>query len=94
MGIDNFFSECYGEELIKPHSEIYLKACGSHNPDECVMIGDDLYLDIEKAKNCGINTILVNSKGLNFENLNTVVVNNVEEISVDLIESLTKSKKL
>lgn len=94
MGIDNLFSECYGEELIKPHIEIYLKACGSHNPDECVMIGDDPYLDIEKAQNLGINTILVNTKGLNFESLNTVVVNNVEEISVNLIESMNKSKKL
>jgi len=57
MGINNLFSECYGEELIKPNDEIYLKACGNHNPNECVMIGDDPYLDIEKAQQLGINTI-------------------------------------
>lgn len=88
MGIDNLFSLCYGEELIKPNDEIYLKACGNYNTRECVMIGDNPYLDIEKAQNLGINTIFVNSKGLNVGNLNTIVVNSVEEITVDLIESI------
>lgn len=94
MGINDLFSECYGEELIKPNDEIYLKACGNYDPNECVMIGDDPYLDIEKAKNLGINTIFVNSKGLSFNSSNTLVVNNVGEISVDLIESITQSKRL
>lgn len=88
MGIKDLFLECYGEELIKPNDEIYLRACGKFNPTECVMIGDDPYLDIEKAQGLGINAIFVNSKGLKVENLNTLVVNRVEEISVDLIESL------
>lgn len=93
MRINNLFSECYGEELIKPNDEIYLKACGNHKPNECVMIGDDPYLDIEKAQKLGINTIWVNQKGLDFDNLQTLVVNNVEEISVDLVESIIESKK-
>lgn len=88
MGINKFFSEYYGEELIKPNDAIYLKACGDNNPNECVIIGDDPILDIEKAQNLGINTILVNTKGLKVKNLNTLVVNNVEEITVDLIESI------
>ncbi len=88
MGIDEFFIECYGEELVKPHDEIYLKSCGSYQPNECVMIGDDPYLDIEKSQNLGINTIFVNTKGLNTDNINTIVVNSVEEISIDLIESI------
>lgn len=46
-GIGSFFSECYGEELIKSNEEIDLKACGAHLPNECVMSGDDLYLDVE-----------------------------------------------
>lgn len=50
MGISNLFLECYGEELIKPNDEIYLKACGNYYPSECVMIGDDPYLDIKKAQ--------------------------------------------
>lgn len=86
MGIGDLFIECYGEELIKPNAEIYLKACGNHDANECVMIGDDPYLDIEKSQNLGINTILVNSKGLKVENLNILVVSKAEEITVDLIE--------
>lgn len=58
------------------------------------MIGDDLYLDIEKPQKLGINTILVNSKGMNFNDKNTLVVNNVEEISIDLIESIMYFKKM
>lgn len=93
MGIGNLFSECYGEELIKPNDEVYLQACGNHKPNECIMIGDDPYLDIEKAQKLGMNTILVNSKELSFDNFHTIVVNKVEEISIDLIESIIESKK-
>lgn len=93
MGINDLFSECYGEELIKPNDEIYIKACGNHNPNECVMIGDDPYLDVEKAQNLGINTIFVNTKNLKVDTLNTLVVNSVEEITINLIESITNLKK-
>lgn len=93
MGIDHLFLECYGEELIKPHNEIYLKACGTYNPDECVMIGDDFYLDIQKSQSLGINTILVDSKCMNVDNIKTLTVNAVEEISIDLIESIIKPNK-
>ena len=52
------------------------------------MIGDDPYLDIKKAQSLGINTIFINSKGLKIDNLNTKIVNSVEEISIDLIDSI------
>ena len=35
---------------------------GIHKPQECVMIGDHLELDINGAKKCGLNTIWINSK--------------------------------
>ena len=50
MKIGKYFSECYGEKLIKPNKQAYLSACGNKNPSECVMIGDDIYLDIIRAK--------------------------------------------
>lgn len=93
MGISNLFSECYGEELIKPNDEIYLKACGKHKPSECVMIGDDPYLDIDKAQELGMHTIWVNSKGLKCNTLSSAVVHKVEEISIDLVESILESKE-
>ena len=61
---------------------------GLHNPSECVMIGDHIELDINSAKKCGINTIWVNSKKIENNNIQTMAVNNVNEINQNLIESL------
>ena len=58
MGIGKYFSECYGEKIIKPNKQAYLSACRNRKPNECVMIGDDIYLDITRAKQEGLNTIL------------------------------------
>lgn len=85
MGIGHFFDECYGEELIKPNVEAYLQACGNNKPSECVMIGDDIYLDIETAQKIGLNTIFVNSKNIVNENIKTVTVQSVTEIDENLI---------
>ena len=65
-----------------------LIACGEYKPYECVMIGDDLYLDIECAQNIGMNTILVSTKNENTAGVNTIVVKKVEEIDIPLIESI------
>ncbi len=88
MGIGKYFSEYFGEELIKPNREIYLKACGAHLPEECVMIGDDVDLDIKGASRCGLKTILVNTKKVPTEGLDCAVIDKVEDIDCDLIESL------
>ncbi len=88
IGISHLFLDCFGEQLIKPNNEIYLMACGSHEPNECVMIGDDLCLDIMKAKENGLNTIFVNSKNQKVNMLDLCVVNKVEDISCELIESI------
>lgn len=94
MGIGHLFLECFGEQLIKPNDDIYLRACGSHQPSECVMIGDDLYLDIKKAKQNGLNVIFVNSKNQKVDNLDLCVVNSVEDITWELIELLLNEKTL
>lgn len=61
---------------------------GLHRPSECVMIGDHLELDINGAKKCGINTIWVNSKNIKNNDIQTISVDNINEISQNLIESL------
>ena len=73
--------------LIDKH---FLMLFGLHRPSECVMIGDHLELDINGAKKCGINTIWVNSKKIenNNNNIQTISVDNINEISQNLIESL------
>jgi FMN phosphatase YigB (HAD superfamily) len=85
MGIGSFFNYCYGEELIKPNKQAYINACGKYKPYECVMIGDDVYLDCIIPKELELNTILVNNKNIN---INTMVVNNVEDINLELIKKL------
>lgn len=72
--------------LIDKH---FLMLFGLHRPSECVMIGDHLELDINGAKKCGINTIWVNSKKIeNNNNIQTISVDNINEISQNLIEGL------
>ena len=88
MGIGKYFSSISGEELIKPNKEAYIKACGSYKPEECVMIGDSLYLDIECAQKEGLKTIFVNTKKVDNINIDTVVVDKVEDITEDIINSI------
>lgn len=88
MGIGQFFTECYGEELIKPNEMIYIRACGNNNPNECVMIGDDLNLDIEGATALGLNTIFVNSKNIPINNHEIITVSAAHEITDELIKSI------
>lgn len=81
MEIGQYFQECYGEQKIKPYKEAYLSACGDKKPRECVMIGDDIYLDITRAREEGLNTIWVSSKGINIDKNVGLIVKSVEEIS-------------
>lgn len=61
---------------------------GIHKPQECVMIGDHLEVDINGAKKCGLNTIWINSKNIVQNNIQTVAVDNISQINEKLIESL------
>jgi HAD superfamily hydrolase (TIGR01509 family) len=63
MGINKYFSEYYGEELVKPNKEIYLKALGNNKNSQCVIIGDNKLLDIDIPKSLGIKTIYINKDG-------------------------------
>ena len=90
FGIGKYFSQCYGENLIKPHINAFLNACGPYKPNECIMIGDSVRLDIEPARKVGMHTILVNTKNEPIDNIDTVVVSKVEDIDEDSIKrSLT-----
>ena len=62
MGINKYFKKYYGENKIKPYAESYLQAKGIFKPSECIIIGDDLELDIKKPSKLGFKTILVTDK--------------------------------
>ena len=85
MGIGKYFTNTYGEDLIKPNKEAYIKACGSHKPEECVMIGDSLYLDVECAIKAGLKAILVNTKKIPTDNLDVITVDKVEDINEEVL---------
>lgn len=85
MGIGRFFKECYGEHCIKPNKQAYLDACGDNKVEECIMVGDDLYLDIKRAREEGLSTIFINSKGIKINSDMGIVVDSVEDISKELI---------
>ena len=90
MGIGKYFKEVYGEKLIKPNPESYINACGDKKPSECVMIGDSYALDIDIPLKLGLNAIFVNTKNINTDNINCTVINKVEDLNYDIIDSLSK----
>ena len=90
MEIGGFFEECYGEHCIKPNKQAYLDACANNKAEECIMIGDDLYLDIKRAKEEGLSTIFVNSKRIETNPSIGTVVDSVEDISSELISGIEK----
>lgn len=79
MGINNYFTEYYGEKIIKPNIDAYKSAAGIYNPDECVIIGDDKKLDIDIPKSLGFKTIFINENG---------DIKTIEQLSPSLIEKL------
>lgn len=88
MGIGKYFSEAYGEDRIKPNKKAYIMACGNNNPDECVMIGDDIFLDIKRAKEEGLKTIMVNTNQKSIPSDIGTIVDSVEDITIEMIENL------
>ena len=50
MNINKYFSEYYGESIIKPNKETYKNACSNYQYEECLIIGDSLQRDINIPK--------------------------------------------
>ena len=57
-----YFKEVIGgDKYIKPNPNSYLTACGPYRPDECLMIGDNLELDVLGALNAGLQAIYLSN---------------------------------
>ncbi len=78
MGINKYFKKYYGENKIKPYDESYWQAKGIFQPSECIIIGDDLELDIKKPSKLGFRTILVTDE----EDIliDTIKIQNIKEL--------------
>ena len=65
-GIDKYFKEVYGTDIVpmKPTKESFLSVIGNHKIEECLMIGDNIEMDIKVPYELGMN-VLYFSKGKN-----------------------------
>lgn len=57
MQIDKYFSYYFGDKLIKPNKDCYIKACGNNKLEECVIIGNDINLDVKIPISIGLKAI-------------------------------------
>ena len=64
-GILEYFDEVYGTDIIpmKPRKECFMQVIGDLKPSECVMIGDNLKVDIEVPYEMGMNVYHINKFG-------------------------------
>lgn len=65
-GILKYFKKVYGTEKIKvkPNKEAFVSAIEGCKPNECIMIGDNLKIDIDGAMEAGMNAIFLNKKNI------------------------------
>lgn len=88
MNIDSYFSEFHGEKIIKPNQKAYLDACSSHLSNECVMVGDNIDLDIKGAIQNGLHAIFVNRKHIRNPYHDVIEIENVEDLTIEMIEKI------
>lgn len=76
-GIYKYFKHVYGTENIKvkPNKEAFETAIGSFSKSECVMVGDNLKVDIDGALNAGLSAIFLNRKNIIVDKKYTVISN-------------------
>jgi putative hydrolase of the HAD superfamily len=84
-GLTSFFKEIItseGSNSLKPNREIFefaIQRCCT-KADECIMIGDNIEVDIIGAMNAGIDQVYVNHLGIEPEVKPTYVVNSLKEL--------------
>ena len=64
-GILKYFNKVYGTDIIpmKPNKECFMCVIGNLKPEECVMIGDNLEVDIKIPYEMGMNVYHLNKFG-------------------------------
>lgn len=81
IDIYKYFINIYsGEDVIKPNKEAYLKAIGDKDIKDCIMIGDNLKVDIEGAINIGLKAILVDIKDIYPDSDKYIRIKNIHEL--------------
>ena len=84
-GLKQFFTEVItseGSNSLKPNKEIFefaIQKCRT-KAEDCVMIGDNIEVDIIGAMNAGIDQVFVNHNGIVTEIKPTYTVNSLKEL--------------
>jgi len=81
-GIAKYFKEFYGGDLgnMKPHPDSFFRAIGPNKIEQCIMIGDSDYHDIEGALELGMPVIQVDLKNQIKEERSYPVIKNIKEL--------------
>lgn len=83
-GMLKYIKEVYAPETFKtkPHYESYITAIDKHNPDECVMIGDNIVTDINGALNAGLKAIYYDktAKEEKIDNGKYITINKISKL--------------
>jgi len=93
----DFIMTGYEAKCDKTNPKMYRKVLEILNvrPEEAVMIGDDVPVDIALPKRLGINAILLNRKGRNLECPRAdAIVNNLNEAVETIIRKFAKAETL
>ena len=66
VGLLKHFKNVYGTDIVpmKPKKESFLSVIGDKEITECLIIGDNLKMDIEIPHELGMKTIFLNLKGI------------------------------
>lgn len=77
-GVLEYFDEVYGTDIVpmKPREESFMSVIGDLKPEECVMVGDNLKVDIEVPYELGFNVYHLNK----FGNTKYPTIRKIEEL--------------
>ena len=78
VGILKYFKKVYGTDLIpmKPNKESFIEVIGDLNKEECLMVGDNLEVDIKVPYEMGMNVYHLNKFGTS----KYPTINKIEEL--------------
>ena len=81
-GILKYFDKVYGTDIIpmKPYKECFNEVIGDLKPNECVMIGDNLNIDIKVPYEMGMNVFHLNK----FGNTKFPTIRKIEDLKEEL----------
>ena len=84
-GLDRFFDKFYSPETLgvkKPHPNAFTTVMDAHwaRPEECLMVGDDLQVDVLGAQKVGIHGVYFNPKAIPHKSKPRYEVQHLQEL--------------